>query len=285
MPLSKFESFQHSPSENSKGEVEELRIFKLENEGSGGVSKYEFSQLKRPGQGDYDHIKSKMGSLAITDDEFKNKKRTDRNFSLHAVVKDKLAIGEEESRAVSELVDSQVKKIEKEVREAARKEGFDSGFEQGRKDAIQKFKEESQSHLERLNAFLESCEGAKTEIFQENEKFLIDLVFQISKTLLLKELKEDREYVSRLARDVIEKIGVKENITLKISPEEQESISFLKEDLTQTLGEMRNFNIEVGSHIQMGGCEIETEWNSIDARIETQLAGINQSLTGKTSSE
>lgn len=138
------------------------------------------------------------------------------------------------------------------------------------------------THLQQsLEYLLAAIENAKIEMFRANEMFLVNLVYRIAKIVLLKELSIDRNYIVRLAEDLIERLDVRDNIQIQIAPVDFENFARIKQVIEKKFGMMKNLNIEACDHIQSGGCFIKTEWNTIDASIETQLSGIYESLLGK----
>lgn len=169
-----------------------------------------------------------------------------------------------------------------DAKKIAAKQGYEAGMKQGYQESFQKFQDEGRSRVERLESLVTEFENAKEDIFRVNERFLIDLIYQISKMLLLRELSTDREYILRLAEELIQRVGMRENIHIKISSNDVESIQMIKSGLEKNLGVLKNLQIETSSQIQQGGCLIETEWNALDASIETQLRGIYEALLGKS---
>ena len=75
-------------------------------------------------------------------------------------------------------------------------------------------------------------------------------------------------------------MGVRENITLSLNPADLETAESIRQGLFASLGELKNLNILPSPAVKLGGCSIETEFNAIDASIETQLQSIHAALLG-----
>jgi flagellar biosynthesis/type III secretory pathway protein FliH len=101
--------------------------------------------------------------------------------------------------------------------------------------------------------------------------------------VMLKDLSADREYLLRLTRELVERVGVKDNIRIRLNQNDMESMRLVRENLESTVGTMKNLHIEESREVETGGCIVETEWNAIDASIETQLQGIHRALVGEGS--
>jgi flagellar assembly protein FliH len=255
------------------------RVVKVDSEVENKVSSFTYKKISRRGDGDYQNTKRKFGSLAATDVDRKLRSRKDSRFSLNPLLRAPLAIDEEEKQAVQKRVEEGLKLLSDEAKETARKTGYEEGLKGGYDEAYKKYREEGKSRLEQFEKFLNSCEEAKKEIFMANEKFIIDLIVRISKKIILRELEDDKEYLVRLVRELLDRVGTSEQIRIYINEADLENATLLKEDLKKRLGKDKNFHIETSDEVQQNGCKVETEWNSIDANIETQLNGVFDALS------
>lgn len=245
------------------------------------VQEFKFQTLKREGQGSYAATKAKFGSLAVTDPEKTKKGSRDSRFAINPLLRNQLAIEDEETRILEKKLQERIDILTAEVTKTAEKKGYEEGIQRGRDEAFKKFQEQGQQDLAKLENFVNEFEGLKEKVFQANERFLVELVFRVSKMLALKDLSVDKTYVSRLASQLIERIGVRENISIKISSKELQTVSQIKDDLEKKLGSLKNLKIEASEQVVSGGCLLETDWNMIDARLETQINGLHEALVGQ----
>jgi flagellar biosynthesis/type III secretory pathway protein FliH len=282
MPSYKNENFQ---IDREHAELDGQRIVKVETPSSQQVSSFEPAALSAKGKGDYSATRKKFGSLAATDAARASRAQKDVRFSLSPLLRKPLSVEEEEKRAIEEKVRARVAAKADEVREMARTQGYEEGLKKGYEEAFKRFQQEGAERLARFERLLAETEQAKQEIFRANERYLIELVFRIGRMVLLRELKTDRELILRLATELIERVGVRENIRIKINPDDQATIEMLKAGIEQSMGAMKNLTIEVSNQIKGGGCAVETEWNAIDASIETQLQGLYDSLIGQVAAK
>lgn len=260
----------------------DVRVVKLDVVSVPVVSQFSFGKLHRKGEGSYEETKAKFGSLSVTDEGRLPKSQRDRRFSINPLLRDPLSIEDEERRVIEERVNKRIAAIADEARAKAHGEGYKVGLEQGHQEAYQRFAQESVERLTHFDAMLHEAETAKAEIFRANERFLMELVFRMAKMVTLKEVSADKEYVVRLARELIERIGVRENIRIKISPEDAKTADIIKPGLEAALGALKNLTIEASPLVRRGGCIVETEWNAIDASLERQFQGIHEALIGKS---
>lgn len=258
----------------------DVRVFKLDGEESAPVQEFKFSPLRKEGEGDYRHTRETYGALAATDPDRAAKTRKDARFAINPLLRDPLAIEDEERRVIEEKVRNRVKAIEDEARAKAAEIGYQDGLKRGHEEAYRRFQQDSAGRTAHLDRLLDSFENAKHELFRANERYLIELIFRVARTVLLRELTTDKDYVLRIASELIERVGARENIRIRLHPDDIASAQMLRDGLDKTFGTLKNLNIESSAQVVRGGCELETEWNVIDASVETQLKGIYEGLVG-----
>jgi flagellar assembly protein FliH len=266
--------------EGNGGQKSEVRVVKVDKPVERVVTQFKFGQIEKSDSGDYAAIKARYGALASTDVERAERSQRDRRFMLNPLRKDPLSVEEEERRVIEAKVREKVDAIIGDVREKAIADGYAEGLRKGHEDAFSKLREEGVSRLARFDSFLSEVESAKGDIFRANERFLIELIYKVARAILLKELSADKGYLLRLTRELIERIGLRENIHIRVNPEDVEIIGQLRDGLEGVFGVMKNLNIETSTQVKLGGCLIETEWNAIDASIETQLKGVLDAVIG-----
>lgn len=281
--MSKFKSSEFEIGSEKAG-GRDVRVVKSEQQQPMQVRSFEMAPLASAGRKDYAEVKSRFGAFAATDADRRSVQQKDKRFSLHELVRGPLSVEEEERRAIEERVNARVSAVQEEAKAKAFDVGYQDGLKKGYEEAYRQFQQEGAARLQKLDAFLSEAESAKTEIFRANERFLMELVYRIGRMITLRELSTDREYVLRLARELIERVGVRDNITLRVHPGEKETIGMLKEGLEKAIVGMKNLEIEASSQVNQGGCILETEWNAIDASVQTQLDAIYQSLIGDAGS-
>lgn len=259
----------------------DVRIIKLDVPAAPKVERYSLETLQRPGHGDYEESKKKFGAMAATDPERESKGQKDRRFVLAPLVRGHLAVEEEERRAIEERVRVRVEALSDEARGEAAAVGYQDGLERGYQEAFKKFRAEAADRIAAFDQLLSESENAKREIFEANERFLMELIFRISRMVLLRELKTDEKFLLRLARELIERVGVKENLTVRINPEDATTAVMLKEELEKSFSTLSNLTVEASNQVKRGGCVVVTEWNAIDASIQEQLERVYSALLGQ----
>jgi len=277
---------RYKPTEvKDEAESGAVQAIKVEEAMSRNAQTYKPRALIQPGTKGYPATKARFGPLASTDPDRKPPTQKDRAFAINSLHREPLSIDEEEQRVIESRVQERMDSLVKEVYDKAEKEGFAKGHAEGHAEAFSAFQVEGLEKLKHLESLIASAEKSKDEIFRANERFLISLVYRICKMILLRELQTDREYLVRLTRDLIERTGIRDGIRLRLNPEDFLAMGSLKEGLETYFGNLKNLQIESSSTVSRGSCVIESEWNAIDANLDTQMKAVETALLGKTTEQ
>ena len=199
---------------------------------------------------------------------------------MSPIVKERLGISSEERRIIDERVEAELSALREEAREQAHAEGLAQGREEGKAEALTAYQTEAAEKIEKIHALTREFEALRTSIYEANERMLVDLMFRLSRMLFLKELPQDRQYVLRLAKNLVERVGTRENIRLRLSRRDLELLDELHAGLSKEFANLTNLSIEVDPQVRGGGVHLETRWNAIDASVDTQLEKIFEALFG-----
>lgn len=266
------------------GSKQEMHISDVDSSSEPVVEEFELPRIRKAGDGDYAVTRAKYGALAATDSGRHSRSIKSARFHINALARDPLSIEREEQRIIAERVQAQVKQIEDKAKSDAAAVGYRDGLAKGHEEAFIRFQAEAKARLDAFEQLLTAAEKAKSEIFAANERFLIDMVFRVGRMVMLKELTTDRDYIRRLAIELIERVGVRDNIKLRVHPEEARTLGMLKQEIEKALGGLSNLSVEANPQIPRGGCVVETQWNAIEASLDRALQGISDSVIGKPAS-
>jgi flagellar assembly protein FliH len=241
-----------------------------------GVTEYDAPVLKRSAGGGETYREMRYGSRPAAGASAQR----DSRFAINPLLRAPLSIEQEEAQLIQSKVDARVQELRAEVTAKAQAEGYDAGLVKGSDEARAQTRTEAVELINRFESLFRDLDSAKDKIFKVHERFVIAMVYEIAQAVVLRELKTDREYVSRLAKTVIEQIGVRENIRVKIHPSEIATLDLLKADLYQSLTQLKNLTVETSEEVRLGGCIVETELNVVNATIENQLESYKAALLG-----
>lgn len=176
---------------------------------------------------------------------------------------------------IEEVAVEDVKPLTLEEVEAIRQDAYNEGFATGEKDGFHagqlKAKQEADVALAAKLAQLEALMGHLLEPIasqdRELEQSLVDLVSQMTRQVIQRELTTDSSQIRHVLREALKLLPMgAENIRIHVHPQDFELVKALRERHEET------WRILEDDALQPGGCRVETEQSRIDASVETRMA-------------
>jgi flagellar assembly protein FliH len=154
--------------------------------------------------------------------------------------------------------------------EAARREAYHQGLEEGRRQAAAQWDAAQQ----RLARSLEEIAGCKPRLRLEAEREVVELALAIARRILRRELHIDPEAVLGLVKAALEKASQREVTEIRIHPAHAELVRAHLE----RIGAPEALELLPDPSLEPGAVVLETARGLIDASIETQLDEIGRGL-------
>ncbi|MFE1625575.1 flagellar assembly protein FliH [Brevibacillus reuszeri] len=161
-----------------------------------------------------------------------------------------------------------------QVQEEAAREGYEAGYEDGKRQAY----EEKVEAITKARTLLEEAYNEKQQIIAEAEPFLVDLSIEVARKVIGGELKQSPEQVLQMSKKVLSRSRVHGQITVCVNHNYFDYIQEHRFQLLELLDGQAELSIYPDHTVQDGGCVIRTQLGSVDARVDTQLSEIKQAL-------
>ncbi len=113
-----------------------------------------------------------------------------------------------------------------------------------------------------------------------SEAELRRLAVRIAEKVLGRELALSADAVVDVVRTALHAARSRREITVRVSPEDLEAVRAGRPRLLEVLSRHPELVIRGDESVTRGGCLIDTEVGTIDARLEVQLAAIERALCG-----
>lgn len=181
----------------------------------------------------------------------------------------------EPQQQVEEVAIEEVKPLTLDEVEAIRQDAYNEGFATGEKDGFHagqlKAKQEAEVALALKVKSLEQLMGELLEPIanqdQELEQALINLVSQMTRQVIQRELTSDSSQLRSVLREALALLPMgASNIRIHINPQDFELVKALRERHEES------WRILEDESLLPGGCRVESEHSRIDASIETRMA-------------
>lgn len=254
----------------------EKKIFKLDQDAAIEIRAFEMTNLSPGAAGTFrtPTLAGKKPTRAPRPAE--DAERKDRRFQMDPILRDLVPTDEESDLQVETRVREGIDRLRGEAEHEGRDRGYGIGYAEGKATAQLSYETEAAAKLARLEALIAGFEGMKDEVYRTNERFLVELVFRIASSVLKKEILTDREYLARVVRSVIDKVGVKEQLKLVASAARLESLYEMAPELERKHAGLKNIAIESSSQLGDSDVVIETDWNRVDASLDSQLGSLHE---------
>ena len=165
----------------------------------------------------------------------------------------------EEAQRITQESKSGFEKSQREGEEL-RKKGYEEGTAEGKSQFVQKMVE---------------AETAQEKVLKEAESQIIQMVMEIARKVISRELAQGA-VVDVVKKAISESVGKK--ILVRLNPADHTLVRQQQKSLLEELDLTQAISIREDESIDPGGCVVETELGTVDARLETQLMAIRKAL-------
>lgn len=154
--------------------------------------------------------------------------------------------------------------------------GYNHGYNTAQSELEQQFAKKLLEKYDEIFTIFYDFNERADEYDKTFEKIVIELSFLISELLIKKEVERDSIIVENL-KNALRKILGANQILIKLNPSD---LSKMNEDSNSLFAEtgLSKLRFEASDTVEIGGCLIETDIGSVDARISTQLFELKKSL-------
>ncbi len=185
--------------------------------------------------------------------------------------RESLEAGEQGQKIIAEAKED-AGRIRQDARELLSKVGQE--MERSRQEGMKKGYHEG---LEKASELLIRIKELRQKLFQDNEREMVQLIFEIAKKVIGREFNENDKAIMNVIRLAISD-AVGDKVTVRLNPQDYEKIKKNEKEFLQTVETGKTVLFREDDDVQMGGCVVETEIGTIDAQLDTQLNAIKKAL-------
>jgi flagellar assembly protein FliH len=194
-----------------------------------------------------------------------------RELEQHIVDSEKeIERGKYEAEKMIRNAELQVSEIEHE----AYKKGYEAGREEGYKEG----QAEVMRLIDRLGTVVSTAVDIRDELIKSSEKMMTEMILMIARKVIKDEIVERREVVINNIKEAIKRVKDRDRIDIRVNFADLDMTTAHKDELIKMMESLRKVNIYEDSRVERGGCIIETDVGSVDARISTQLDVIEEAI-------
>lgn len=123
----------------------------------------------------------------------------------------------------------------------------------------------------------------KWNIIKTVEDEIVNLALEIAEKVIAEQVKLEPGIVTNIAKKALMVAAIHEHIQIRVNPEDLEVMRASKDNLMVTMDGIEKIEVIADRRVRQGGCILETNAGNVDARIQSQLSEIQQSIKGVVS--
>ena len=245
-----FELIQDKNSQVNSSRASEIHYPKL----NGDCVKWQPNELEKlqDGFGDVDgHYRLRASQSKV--EEILNQAKIKQAEIIHQAEQEAQQIREQAEQAANEI----------------RKQAYSDG--------VASANAETQTMLMTANSILEEVQAWKNSLYDQGEMMMLRLVIEIAQTIFGDGLPLDPDTLGQAFARALSQAKTLGNLRIFVHPEDAAALTAHWNQLQGTMG---GHQIELipSEVIKRGGCYIDGEFGSVDARVETQFQNIKDAL-------
>ena len=157
-------------------------------------------------------------------------------------------------------------------------EAYKKGYEAGREEGYKEGQAEVMRLIDRLGTIVSTAVDIRDDIIKSSEKMMTEMILMISRKVIKDEIVERREVVINNIKEAIKRVKDRDRIDIRVNFADLDMTTAHKDELIKMMESLKKVNVYEDSRVDRGGCIIETDVGSIDARISTQLDSMEEAI-------
>lgn len=175
-----------------------------------------------------------------------------------------------EAQEILAEAEQQRAKIESEAKE--------QGFEKGHAEGYEKGADEANRLVDRMHKILEAVMQRRQEILTETESQIVELVILMARKVIKILSDNQKNVIMANTLSALKKVRARGEVTLRVNLEDVKLTTAHIEEFIQHVENIKGITVLEDSTVEKGGCVVETDFGSIDARISSQLTELENKI-------
>ncbi|MCH8207486.1 MAG: hypothetical protein IIA62_00255 [Nitrospinae bacterium] len=170
-----------------------------------------------------------------------------------------------------EILEDAVNKANEQAR-AIKSKANDEGYAIGRKEGFvageKKAKEVFVPFLSAIQEIIEELSEIRKRMYVKMEREMVEMIVDLTKKIIHFDMAERGESVQDIIRLAVQSILDRETLVIKVHPEDKTYAESYRPELIYLFKDIRNITFEAHPSIPRGGCQVESNFGMVDARLD-----------------
>lgn len=166
----------------------------------------------------------------------------------------------------------------KAVQEAynrGKSEGIQLGIEKGKAEALAVSKKNIAEIQKNVECCLKKLEDSKHDIFSHSDHLLLKLCVEIARKIIASEINTRQDVILNTIKKALSYIAERDKVVIRVAPGDFQTVNDGRDFWEPVTEKIKQIAIETDERVSKGGCIIESNNGSADARIGVQIDEIS----------
>ena len=195
--------------------------------------------------------------------EFVFDTENERNFDRRNIEKAREGVKEIFADAMTK-----VKAQAEALRAEGKSQGYEKGYAEGFQAGEQTAREASAPLLEALRKAIREVSEFRETMYPKVEREMIEMIVGLTQKVIQVELAGKEDRVKEMIRLAVQSVLDRESMVIQVHPEDQKHAEHILPELQQEFHEIKNVKFEGHPSIPRGGCIVDTNFGTIEARFD-----------------
>ena len=199
----------------------------------------------------------------------------EKDFHICPVVKLYRGIGLQEKENQRKEIEKNVEAKFSTLKDKAFKVGREEGVEVGKQEAYEIMKRSASDKLEEITKIVTDVMQEKERLLQKEKIEVYQIIKNLTKWIILRELKDDNDYIKRLLDKLIGEIGQDNNFIVKVGRNKFGQDADIQKMIERKIRKKTNVSVEFDSTIDQG-IIIESTHSIVNGTLEEQFKSFDK---------
>lgn len=156
--------------------------------------------------------------------------------------------------------------------------GLGEGRAQMAKELEADMEEQREAGRRRMDELLARIAAQVPPLVAGRERLVVQLAFAIAERIVKQAVEADRDVVLRQVREAVRRVHGLERIIVRVHPDDADLVRARRLDLAAGSEAARELTVEPDEQVGRGGCMLESDSGTVDARLMTQMQNLETAL-------
>jgi len=258
--------------DNYFGEVEEYSFQSFtavnEDEDPSKVTEYSFSDFEGKSIREIEEHQEII--------KLERQQAEESSFKIAPIVMEHRGIKEQVQSEKEQRFQEEVAKRVEEIRAEAYRVGHEEGVQSGREEVFEQTRLATEEKITTLSAMINDVLKTKEQLLERQKKQIYGTIRNLTKWVILRELKDDGKYIHNLLEKLILEMQSKSNLLIHVDQKSFEQMPDVLEVVQKRFGELTNVRVEIDYDIEGSGIVLESDNGIINGSLKEQFKSLDK---------